>query len=69
MKKKIQNTYIGNRGEKKERSVCAATAYVPDFRVGGDVADELHRADADGHAGRREERVHLRPQTNNSSGR
>ena len=32
----------------------------PDFGVAGDVAEELEAADADGHAHRREQRVHLR---------
>lgn len=32
---------------------------VPDFGVGGDVADELHGADGNGHASRREDRIHL----------
>lgn len=47
-----------NGGKELERVV--GSKYKPDFGVAGDIADELHRADADGHARRQEQRVHLR---------
>ena len=43
-----------------EHSSCPPYLVNPDFGVAGDVAEELEAADADGHAHRREQRVHLR---------
>lgn len=42
-----------------ELVIFRAKHFVPHFRVGGDVSHQLHRADPHGHAGGREQRVHL----------
>lgn len=53
------NCYYQNN-KKHEQEMIMVTGYLPDFRVGGDVPDELHAADANSNTSCSKERVDLK---------